>query len=442
MLESAKIPDHRNRESSSKIGPPQIIQHEKLGDLSKHKAFIIQSRSNERFNYTETLPLYIHLSVTGRCQAECQGCINNAFNSAANDSGNKRNELFKDTVPVRDARCIINLIQKESTEIATVCFYGGEPLLAADKMQSLIENINKAGLQDKVRFMLYTNGDLLEKSIRSYPEMMRSIWLYSVSIDGTREQHERIRKGTNLARIHDGLSALKECRQGKVLMWSTLREDQSLLDCFNEFTYLHERNLVDQFFWHWVESGAPFKQLSRYADTYVKDLQHIMDIYVAKLKKGVLLPITHINELILYLLSGKQRKSTACGVELARNYDIVGGRIHSCADLPAQYSIGTIDADGTPNIKEKDLSWLTSYKIDLGCRKCGVHSYCGGRCPVQAITGSIERLRQYCQLMRLHVSTVNDYIEEIIPALRKQAVTPQQIYDESAFYVQFTDGTP
>jgi hypothetical protein len=44
--------------------------------------------------------------------------------------------------------------------------------------------------------------------------------------------------------------------------------------------------------------------------------------------------------------------------------------------------------------------------------------------------------------MRLHVSTVNDYIEEIIPALRKQAVTPQQIYDESAFYVQFTDGTP
>jgi radical SAM protein with 4Fe4S-binding SPASM domain len=320
--------------------------------------------------------------------------------------------------------------------------YGGEPLLASDKMQTLIENIDKADLPNNVRYMLYTNGELLEKATRAHPEMMRSIWLYSVSIDGTRLQHERIRRGTNLARIHSGLAAIKNIRQGQVLMWSTLREDQSLDDCFNEFTYLHDRGLVDQFFWHWVESGDPFVALSKYAADYEKDLRHIMDIYVAKLNAGILLPITHINELVLYLLAGKKRKSTACGVELARNYDILDGRIHSCADLPAQYAIGTIAADGTPSITEQDLSWLTNYKNDLGCKKCGVHAYCGGRCPVQAVTGSIERLRQYCQLMRLHVGTVNDYMDEITSALESQAITPQYIYDHSAFYVQFTDGTP
>jgi len=71
-----------------------------------------------------------------------------------------------------------------------------------------------------------------------------------------------------------------------------------------------------------------------------------------------------------------------------------------------------------------------------------VHAYCGGRCPVQAVTGSIERLRQYCQLMRLHVSIVNDSMDEIATALESHAMTPQDIYDHSAFYVQFTDGTP
>jgi radical SAM protein with 4Fe4S-binding SPASM domain len=442
MHGSNDLPHYRSFDQSSEPRKPQIINHDRLGDLSAHNAFVIHARGRTKFKYTETFPLYIHLSVTGRCQARCQGCINLAFNAAANDNNCRSNVPFKDSDPTRDALCIVNLIKKNANQTATICLYGGEPLLASDKMQTLIENIAKADLPNKVRYMLYTNGELLEKSTRSHPDMMRSIWLYSVSIDGTQMQHERIRCGTKLARIHAGLAALKDIRQGQVLMWSTLREDQSLLDCFNEFTYLNDRGLVDQFFWHWVESSAPFGALSQYAAGYEKDLRHIMKIYAAKLNTGILLPITHINELVLYLLTGKMRQSTACGVELAQNYDIVDGKIHSCADLPEQYAIGTIAADGTPKIKKQDLSWLTNYKNDLGCKKCGVHCYCGGRCPVQAVTGSFERLRQYCQLMRLHVSIVSDFMDEIASALESHAITPQYIYDHSAFYVKYTDGTP
>ena len=437
-IQDFRLFDHYSESTST----PQKIYHARLGDLSVHNVFIMHGRDKEKFKFTEITPLYIHLSVTGRCQARCQGCINTAFSAAAVDDSGSNRVPFNDTDPVRDARCIANLIKKNPDEPATICLYGGEPLLARDKMQAVIENIKKNDLPNTIRFMLYTNGELLEKSVTSHPEMMRDIWLYSVSIDGTRKQHERIRRGTKLTRIHDGLAAIKEIRQGQVMMWSTLREDQSLLDCFNEFTYLFDRGLIDQFFWHWVESGDPFQNLAKYADSYTNDLQQIMDIYVEKLKKGILLPITHINELVLYLLSGKRRKSTACGVELAKNYDIVDGRIHSCADLPPQYAIGTIDADGYPNITPQDLSWLTNYKNDLGCNKCGVHSYCGGRCPVQAVTGSIERLLQYCQLMRLHISTVNGYMDEIIAALESHNLTAQFIYDHSAYYVQFTDGTP
>ena len=116
--------------------------------------------------------------------------------------------------------------------------------------------------------------------------------------------------------------------------------------------------------------------------------------------------------------------------------------IHSCADLPQQYAIGSIDADGSPHITKPDLSWLTRYKADLGCIRCGVHSYCGGRCPVQAVTGSFARLVQYCQLMRLHICTVYEYLDDIAAAFDKHHLTPQHIYDRSAYFVQFTDGTP
>ena len=421
---------------------PQKVYHAGLGDLNAHNAFIMPGGNEAKYTYTEITPLYIHLSVTGRCQASCQGCINIAFNDTEADTGVRKNVPFNDTDPVRDAHGIANLIKKNPYETVTICLYGGEPLLVCDKIKALIENINQKNLPNTIRYMLYTNGELLEKAAESHPEMMRNIWLYSVSIDGTQEQHERIRRGTNLTRIHKGLAAINKIRQGQVLMWSTLRENQSLIDCFNEFTCLYERGLVDQFFWHWVEIGDPFQHLPAYANSYAEDLQQIMDIYVAKLKTGILLPITHINELVLYLLSGKKRKSTACGVELARNFDIVDGMIHSCADLPPQYAIGTIDADGFPHITPQDLSWLTNYKNALNCSKCGVHSYCGGRCSVQAITGSFERLLQYCQLMRLHVATVNDYLDEITAALKNHNMTLQYIYDRSAFYVQFTDGTP
>ncbi len=442
MFDATDIPYYRSLDQPSALDTPQIIHHQTWGDLSSHNARVMHGRDRKKFRYTGIFPLCIHISITGRCQARCRGCINITFNHADDGDSTRNNGLFKDTDPVRDARCIVNLINANADEIATICLYGGEPLLASDKMQALITCIDKAGLPNDVRYMLYTNGELLEKSIQSYPEMMRSIWLYSVSIDGTRAQHERIRRGTNLERIHAGLAALKNIRQGQVLMWSTLREDQSLLDCFQEFTYLHDMGLVDQFFWHWVESSDPFEALVRYAAAYEKDLRQIMDVYVAKLRDNILLPITHINELVLYLLAGTKRKSTACGVELDRNYDILDGKIHSCADLPGQYAIGSVGADGTPIISEHDLSWLIHYKNDLECRKCGVHSYCGGRCPVQAVTGSMKRLRQYCQLMRLHVGVVADYIDEIVAALELHSITPQYIYDHSAFYVQFTDGTP
>jgi len=441
MFDPKDISDHRSSGDQSKPHQEQFIFHEKLGDLRSHSAIVIRGVDKEKYQYAEITPLYIHLSVTGRCQARCKGCINVAFNGSDRDSAAKP-APFKDTDPVRDARCIINLIRESRNETATICLYGGEPLLATDKLLALTQNVANGGLNRNIRYMLYTNGELLAKSADNTPELIKKIWLFSVSIDGTHKQHESIRRGTHLTRIHEGLNKIKDIRPGQVLMWSTLREEQSLLDCFNEFTYLYEKGLADQFFWHWVETGEPFVNLAHYADQYERELRQIMNVYVGKLQAGSLLPITHINDLVLYLLSGRKRKSTACGVELASNYDIVDGKIHSCADLPPQYSIGTIAEDGTPQIKESDLTWLTGYKNDLGCRKCGVHSYCGGRCPVQAITGSMTRLAQYCQLMRLHVGIVIDYIDDIIGALDKYALTAQDIYDRSAFYVQFTDGTP
>jgi len=45
--------------------------------------------------------------------------------------------------------------------------------------------------------------------------------------------------------------------------------------------------------------------------------------------------IDHENEPLLFLLTGRQRGTTACAVDEMANFDIGGdGRVHACADLP------------------------------------------------------------------------------------------------------------
>lgn len=291
--------------------------------------------------------------------------------------------------------------------------------------------------------MLYTNGSFLERMLGDFRDVVDKLWLISISIDGSQEQHERFRPGTSLEAIRKGLKKTKEIFGTSILMWSTLREDQSLLDCFQEFMRLYRQGSVDYFFWHWIETQDEFNNFEGFVKSYEKDLRVIMREYINVLKnEAIVLPITHINELLLYIFTGKRRQTTACAVEAKRNYDILGGKIYACSDLPKDYIIGNIDEQGQPEIQDADLAGLIEYKKHLGCDQCGIGAYCGGRCPVQAVTSGERRLLEYCQLMRLHVGIVKDYAAEIEGLLNERHYILQEIYDRCVFINQFTDVTP
>jgi len=418
------------------------MQHPFFGDLLLPHAVQIEKKGvNGAFWYQVYEPTSIHLTITGRCYARCKGCINAAITTPCSQS-RAETALIADAEPARDARAIINLLREHPEKDGVVCFYGGEPLLAPEVICEVMDRIAAAAPAQKVRYMLYTNGDLLEKTVACCPDLIERLWLISVSIDGRQQQHDRIRLGTSLAKIHRGLAAVTTLPPRTVLMWSTLREEQSLADCFAEFMELYDRGQARQFFWHWVETEEPFIDVESYARHYEANLKMIMARYVESLQKGVVLPLVHINELILFALSGRARNSSACGVELSENYDLIDGKIHSCSDLPPELAIGNIDREGGLSFLLHDLSHLVAYKDSLGCRSCGVHAYCGGRCPVQAHAGSAERLLQYCQLMRLHVGTVLSSLGEVVAAIERHGITSQQLYDESAIFAQFTDVTP
>jgi len=421
----------------------QQIIHPRFGNLGQPRAVNLTGPCGPPLlpAVREKNPAYIHLSVTGRCNARCRGCINSAISNPFSDDRRDAAPI-RDTVPDRDAACILHLLAETDKKEAAVCFYGGEPLLALEKIVRIKEIIDHACCPLPVSYMLYTNGTLLEKAVTAQPGFFTDLWLTSISIDGRRQQHEAVRPGADLVKIRQGLIALRRVAGGRTLMWSTLRENQTLADCFAEFLDLHEQGLIDLFFWHWVETAEPYERFADYCARYEADLETVMAHYLARLREGRILPVIHLNELIIFALTGQRRNSSGCGVELADNFDLIDGKIHSCADLPPEMAIGHIDAQGHPHIRPVDLMGLVEYKKPLGCYQCGVHDYCGGRCPVQAHISSGERLGQYCQLMRLHVAVVLSHLDEIRAAMAAHGLTPQHLYDQAAFYAQFTDVTP
>ncbi len=418
------------------------VDYPGFGDLSRFDAVKIKSRNpSSKETYEADDSIMIHLTITGRCYARCKGCVNSAVTLGCDDP---RDTVVssQETEPERDTAIIKELADRHSDQKITVCLYGGEPFLAVSKMEKVWRILKESDAAERFRFMVYTNGEFLIDALNLYPEFMKDMWLYSISIDGDEEQHNRVRLGTQLSKIKRNLRELSAFYKGNVLHWSTLREEQSLFNCFEEFLRLYKEGLVNHFFWHWAEAREPFEDFESFVMKYGQELKDVMDIYVQKIIDGELLPIAHVNELILFIVTARERGHTACGVELAKNYDIVSGEVYSCADLPSCHSIGGLDKDGILNLQESDLDSLVGYKKWLGCYQCGVHPYCGGRCPVQVLAGSRERTYQYCQLMRLHVGIIQERISDILDGLKRNRITLQTLYDRSAFLTKYTDVVP
>jgi uncharacterized protein len=415
--------------------------HFRFGDLSRLDAVkmpVIPLTPTTSYQSDESI--LIHLTVTGRCYARCVGCVNAAVTMGSDEP---RDSLapFQDTYPERDAAIIKQLTSRHPEEVITVCFYGGEPFLVLDRMAGVWKILKESQESGRYRFLVYTNGELLMDAIKLYPEFIKDMWVYSVSIDGDEKQHNRVRRGTDLNRVKENLEGLSLCYQGNVLFWSTLREGQSVMNCFEEFMRQYRKGLVNHFFWHWSEEREPIVDFMSFAEQYSQELDEIMRVYAVHLEEGELLPIAHINELVLFLLTARNRGHTACGVEVARNYDIVSGKVSPCADLPSSLAIGELHGKNL-HISEQDLKALVKYKEELGCYGCGVHAYCGGRCPVQVMAGSWERTLQYCQLMRLHVGIVLKKMEDISKSLENHGLSLQEVYDRSAFLAKYTDVVP
>lgn len=132
---------------------------------------------------------HLTLQVTQNCNLRCEYCVY---------SGNYQNRVHTNkNMELHTAKKAINYLIKhsdEQDEIA-ISFYGGEPLLMFDLIQECVCYAKSLVEDRKIHFNMTTNATLLSPKINKF--LYENDFILLISLDGTKEQHDRHRKFVN-----------------------------------------------------------------------------------------------------------------------------------------------------------------------------------------------------------------------------------------------------
>jgi uncharacterized protein len=187
----------RNSDDDFPIGPEELVPIEEV-QQSEDNAEIqktdtsekpekdnieIISADHERDSKNRTTSLLTHgsISVNTDCNLFCTYCYRPADNK-------------KQSIPLAAGRSAVDFLFKNSGSTLSINFFGGEPLLAFDKIESLVLYGREKGARENktVSFSLNTNGTVLNKRILLFLRQHRVGIV--LSIDGPPEVHNHHRK--------------------------------------------------------------------------------------------------------------------------------------------------------------------------------------------------------------------------------------------------------
>lgn len=349
--------------------------------------------------------MYFHLILTDNCNLCCSYCRAKAFEDLE-ESEDERNLIVDADLPVEldfDLTVLYEFLKKDPD--ATLTFYGGEPLLRADLIETIVQNAPVR------RFMIQTNGILLDKLPQDIVNRFSTIL---VSIDGRRALTDAGRGSGVYDRV---MANARKIRAGgflgELIARMTVTERTDISDAVRyladnpdfPFSSIHwqvDANFAGDYalrcFREWVtESYNPgIRSLVRYWVDHMEESGQVMKWY----------PFLDPMEDLLLGRDSRLR----CGSGYA-NYSIMtDGSIGPCPIMigMSRYYVG--------HISTSHPQMLATIDVGRECDDCRIRKFCGGRCLYSNITRpwDEEERRIVCGT----VETLHDALTEALPRVR------------------------
>jgi uncharacterized protein len=320
--------------------------------------------------------VYFHLILTDECNLCCTYCRAKAFEETVEkDDASSRVEID----PTLPSELDVNLdllydFLKKDPE-STLTFYGGEPLMRADLINTIVKDAPVH------RFMMQTNGILLD---RLDPLIINRFSTILVSIDGNEALTNANRgRGTYRTIINNIKRIRRNGYNRELIARMTVNEGTDIVDAVRwlsdnpdySFSSIHwqlDANFADDFshrqFAGWV------------TENYNPGIVRLIKLWVDHMETdGKVLRWYPFLDPMEDLIHGRQ-SLLRCGSGYA-NYSIMtDGHIAPCPVMigMSQYYVG--------HVKDADPLILPIIEVNGDCTDCKIRGFCGGRCLYSNIT--------------------------------------------------------
>lgn len=129
-----------------------------------------------------------------RCNLQCVYCY--AKHGTYNDISEKDTFTFENYVKAYQT------VLKESGNVGSICFFGGEPLLGFKEIKKFIEYLHENYPADEIPLMAFgSNGTIMSDEIIDCMEKYRIA--FSTSLDGPKEFNDMSRVGRGIESVYD-----------------------------------------------------------------------------------------------------------------------------------------------------------------------------------------------------------------------------------------------
>lgn len=291
-----------------------------------------------------------HVLTTERCNLKCRYC------------GGTRHLPGIPLDIEYDIKDLINFISRDKE--AVIGFYGGEPLLAMECLEEIMDSVPTKA------FTLQTNGTLLDQLKDPYLHSLHSIL---VSLDGGRDVTDASRGEGTYDLVMKNVEEIKKRGYEGDLIARMAFSDQG--DIHRDVTHLldhfdHVHWQLDVF-WTDLETRGDVRA---WIDRYDEGIKKLIEDFSTGLREGRILGLVPFIPIMRTLITRKPHH-LRCGAGVDSFSIMTSGSIETCPIAPELlYSnVGNIRGSTPAEI-------FNSRKVGPPCTDCDIHWICGGRC--------------------------------------------------------------
>ncbi len=224
--------------------------------------------------------MFFHVILTSDCNLQCKYCFGESLEDFDDDFGD---DIDVDYNLPRNLNYNVKLLKKfcGKDSDCVLTFYGGEPLLQADKLREIMNKVKPK------HFMIQTNGLLLDKIEPKYVNRFHTIL---VSIDGEETLTDYYRGSGTFQKVIDNLKLIKKNGfEGEIIARMTVME---LTDIEKQVKWLITNEEISFTSIHWQLNAGfwgndfqrrNFEQWTK--TSYIPGVKRLAQFWVDKMEK-------------------------------------------------------------------------------------------------------------------------------------------------------------